>query len=116
MPKTPSFVTWRLETASPNDLIRLEHILQTAVHLDATYSDEIITIKDGQEVSEPISHRLGDYFDVVCILPQANGDSRSLRLFFQCKPNVGRFWKDVMASVLQTAHQMHITTCIAMDY
>jgi hypothetical protein len=114
--KNPRIVVWRLETASARDLKSLERILRPVEDLDFTYSDQVVTATNEHETTRTVDHRLGDYFELLCILPKARGDSPSIRLFFQCKSNIGRFWKDVMASVLKRARESNVTTSIAIDY
>lgn len=53
------------------------------------------------EQTQSVRHRLGDYFAEIPMLPDAQANSTSFRLVFHRRPEAGRFWKDLMVSILQ---------------
>ncbi len=59
------------------------------------------TMPGGVEHEESISHRLGDFFAAIRLLPDAEADPASFRIAFQRRLNAGRFWKDLMVNLLQ---------------
>ena len=83
---------------------------------DAELTDQIVTVTDGRQTVRDERHRLGDYFERLCVLPGANGEQHELRLFFERKPAAGRLWKDVMGMVLKSASHASIKVWIGLDY
>jgi hypothetical protein len=116
MAKDPRFVVWRLEPATAKDLHKLERTLFRVMRLDHVFTDAVMTLRQGKEQSQRVEHRIGDYFDRVCTLPSDKGEARSLRLFFQRKPGVNRYWKDVMAMVLKHVKSADARASLALDY
>jgi hypothetical protein len=45
------------------------------------------------------SHRLGNHFEAVQLLPESVPASTSFRLLFHRRPTAPRFWKDYMVRV-----------------
>ena len=62
-----------------------------------------------------VRHRLGDYFAAIRLLPVA-GDATALRLIFERLPEAGRFWKDLMITILQESEKEEETAAVALDY
>ena len=111
----PLFLLWAITCPSPEDCRRLQHWLPNAITPEATFEDEVRAFPDGIETLRRKSHRLGDYFESVQVLPSAGHESMSFRILFRRRPSAGRFWKDLMVRVLQKV-RLESDATTALEY
>lgn len=110
----PLVITWLLK-CDPNRLIHIEGMLRTEIRLDATVVDTVSAFPEGRQVNESISHRVGDYFRDIQIGSEQNNGAAVLRLTFHRQPEAGRFWKDVMMQILNSARRNGAQVELAHD-
>jgi len=110
----PLFLLWVINCPSSEDCRRLQHWLPGAIAPEATFEDEIRASPAGIETVRRESHRLGDYFESVEVLPSGGSEPTSFRLLFRRRPSAGRFWKDLVVRVLQKVRleAAHATTTL----
>jgi hypothetical protein len=115
MPDAPLFTSWLIRCRDANAAAQLGRRLTDQIHLDRIIEDVVRTAPGGVENRQVVAHRLGDYFAAIRVLPVA-GDATASRLVFERRPDAGRFWKDLMVSVVQQAEKAAETTALALDY
>ncbi len=96
----PLFLLWSVHCPSPEISSRLKQRLPLELQLDTSIVDEVRPAAENGEVHRQ-SHRLGDYFESIRVMPGTVADGGCFRVLFHRRANAGRFWKDVMARVLQ---------------
>ncbi len=99
----PLYLLWIVDCPSAEESRRLQQLLSRELSPEATFVDDVRAWPDGVEMHWREPHRLGDYFESVRILPAKSQQPASFRVLFHRRPDSGRFWKDVMARVLQRA-------------
>jgi hypothetical protein len=95
----PLFTLWAIECRTPEACRHLTGRLAGEVGQEATLTDEIRSSPGGVETVRRETHRLGDYFVAVRVLPSEA--PASFRLLFHRRPDAGRFWRDYMVRILQ---------------
>lgn len=98
-----TYTSWKITCRSSDDAHALQQWLSGRLDLDRVLTDTVRVAPNGVEQVQTVSHRLGDYFADIRILPDSHANPASFRLVFQRKPEAGRFWKDLMVNVLQEA-------------
>jgi hypothetical protein len=94
------YTTWKVTCRSPGDSAALRQWLPDRISPNRILVQTIRTIPNGVEHEESVPHRLGDYFAAVRVLPSL-GNEPSFSLVFQRREDAGRYWKDLMVSILQ---------------
>jgi hypothetical protein len=84
-------------------------------HPDTTFVDAIHACPDGTPTLQQETHRLGNYFVSIRVLPPAQ-PAPVFHLLFQRRPDAGRFWKDLMARVLQRLRHSGPSTMVTLEY
>jgi hypothetical protein len=67
------------------------------------------------EQVQTVPHRLGDYFAAIRLVPEGPASPRLLRLVFHRRPEAGRFWKDLMVSILQEIESAPVKVSIDLE-
>jgi hypothetical protein len=103
MRRDPLFLLWAVRCTSPEDCCKLRQLLTRETAPEAVFVNEIVAFPSGAETRLRESHRVGDYFVSVTLLPAEPPSPTSFRVLFRRRPDAGRFWKDVMVRALQAA-------------
>src|SRR5262249_34986333 len=61
------------------------------------------------------THRLGDYFAAIRLLP-VEQDPSAFHLLFHRLPSAGRYWKDLMVNILQEIEKAPEQPSITLGY
>jgi hypothetical protein len=93
--------TWTITCRSAADCVALRELLSDRLSLDRVLVQTIQTWPGTVEHQATVSHRLGDYFSAIHLVPESGNGSTSLLLVFHRRPDAGRYWKDLMVNVLQ---------------
>jgi hypothetical protein len=115
MKAPPIFTTWLVSCHSPAERVALQARLTDRINLDRVLVDEIHSFPEGVEQVESVRHRLGDYFEGIFHLGATPGADREFRLVFQRRPDVGRFWKDLMVNLLTEIRAAPETKTVTLD-
>jgi hypothetical protein len=112
----PLYMLWAVHCPSPEVSRELRQALPEQINADATFLDEVRAHPEGQEVCSVQPHRLGDYFASVRILPGRPESTSSFRILFERRPDAGRYWKDLMARILQQVRAAAPETTTTLEY
>jgi hypothetical protein len=112
----PLFLLWRVTCPSPEESRKLQRWLPDEITQEAVFVDEARAFPAGMEVRSREPHRLGDYFESVQVLPSAEPAPTSFRLLFHRRPTARRFWKDLMARILQKVREEAADTTTRLEY
>ncbi len=112
----PLFLLWSVNCPSSEDCRRLQRWLPDEITQEAVFLDEVRACPAGIEVRSREPHRLGDYFESVQVLPPAEPSPTSFRLLFRRRPTAQRFWKDLMARILQKVRDEAAETTTRLEY
>jgi hypothetical protein len=100
--RDPLAISWLLK-CDQDQSAHVEQVLRSETGQDAEIVDIISSSPGGQTTNESRTHRLADYFSDIQITGQpSNGD---MTLTFHRRPDAGRFWKDVMMRILDSARR-----------
>lgn len=113
MRSDPYFIVWKIEADSAELLRQACDAVNSAIDVGGI----AYTVYAGNS-SQREEHSFASYFERVCIIPGTNGDKNSQRLFIQRKSDSGRFWKDVMVSLLNNARrgeEVHVNLDYRVD-
>jgi hypothetical protein len=97
MRKDPIYLVWHIQGTTSEGRERIKQTLQDTGSLDYIEED----VRQGGGTSEVMRHRLGDYFAKIRLLGDSRDYSGCLRLLLQRSPAAGRYWKDLMAHLLE---------------
>jgi hypothetical protein len=112
----PLFTSWLVRCPSPEDARQLQQWLRNQIAPDAVFEDVVRPSPGGQATSAVEHHRLGDYFAEVRQLPGDLSDPASFRVLFHRRSDAGRYWKDLMARVLQSIRQVADNTTTTLEF
>jgi hypothetical protein len=112
----PLFLLWAVDCPSREDCRRLQQWLPEEITPDARVVDEVRASPEGIETCRRESHRLGDYFESIEVLPAAREAPTSFRLLFRRRPDAARPWKDVMVRVLERVRREAARTTTTLEY
>jgi hypothetical protein len=112
----PLFLLWAIHCPSPEDCRRLQQWLPQEIAPEATLVGEALAFPAGAEDRRRESHRLGDYFKRIQVLPSTERAPTSFRLLFRRRPTAPRFWKDLMVRVLQKVREEAAHTTTTLEY
>lgn len=115
MPREPAFTLWKIVCHSSDEAKALACWLASRIDLDRTIVDLVRTAPNGVEQVRAVSHRLGDYFTEILVLPCRAGDASCLRLTFERCANAGRFWKDLMVTIVQEVEASPQKPTVALE-
>jgi hypothetical protein len=115
MQEPPTYTVWKMTCQSSEDAQALEQWLASRINLDRVLADTTRVTPTGVEHVQTVQHRLGDYFAGIWTLRDTEGDSASIRLVFQRRPEAGRFWKDLIVNILQEIETAHQKASIELD-
>jgi hypothetical protein len=116
MRNDPLVLIWLVRCPSPEASRRLKEWLSSATAPDTTFVDEVRSFPDDREECSPQSHRLGDYFASIRVLPGPKENDASFRLEFQRRPDAGRPWKDLMVRILEGLRGLAPDTTTVLEY
>jgi hypothetical protein len=108
------FTSWLVRCPTPEDSRRIQQQLPEQIELDRTLGQEVRAFPAGIEVRTEHTHRLGDYFASIRLLPAA--DSSSFRILFHRRADAMRYWKDLMVRILQDLRQTSPETVTTLEY
>jgi hypothetical protein len=112
----PLFLLWGIHCPSPEESLRLQKWLAAEITPEATFVDEVRAFPEGTEALRHEPHRLGDYFESVQVWPSAEAGAMAFRLLFRRRPDAGRYWKDLVARVLQQVRDKAAQTTTTLEY
>jgi hypothetical protein len=112
----PLFLLWKVTCPSPEEARKLQRWLPDEITPEAVFEDEVRAFPAGMEVRSREPHRLGDYFESVQVLPSTEQSPTSFRLLFHRRPTAQRFWKDLMARILQKVRHEVAETTTTLEY
>jgi hypothetical protein len=112
----PLFTSWIVRCASPEDARYLQQWLGNQIAPDAVFEDVVGPSPGSQATSAVEHHRLGDYFAEIRQLPGDPGDPASFRILFHRRPDASRYWKDLIARVLQSIRQATDSTTTTLEF
>lgn len=115
MHREPALTIWKITCRSSEEAKAVEGWLSSQIDLNRAIVDTIRTAPNGVEKVEAVPHRLGDYFARIRVLPNCTNDSRCLKLGFERRADAGRFWKDLMVSILQEIEDSPQKPSVAFD-
>ena len=115
MSQPPTYTTWKITCQSPEDAAALQQWLASHIDLDRVLTDTVRTTPGGVEQVETVRHRLGDYFSEIRVLPSSAAEPTSFRIVFHRKPEGGRFWKDLMVSILREIETTYGHTSLVLE-
>lgn len=98
MSQSPLQTAWKIACRAPDEAQSLQKWLLARVDLERVVTDTVRAAPNGVEEVREHAHRLGDYFEKICV---ADASPESFRLVFQRWPNAGRYWKDLMVGILR---------------
>jgi hypothetical protein len=116
MRQDPLYTVWLVRCESPDELRVLRPLLPARIDHGYTIAHPVRPSPGGVASRPAESHRLGDYFADVRLLPGPPADPSAFRIVFQRLPDAGRYWKDVMARVLQAVRNASRTVTITLAY
>jgi hypothetical protein len=96
----PQFLLWLVTAPSVDAASRVQQELAHMIAPDAVFVDDIRAGPVDAQALRNESHRYGDYFVSIRVLPPAQPEP-TFRLLFHRRTDAGRFWKDLMARILQ---------------
>lgn len=92
-------ITWSVECNSQEVLSHVLRIVRKETDLNKIFLDVILTYPNGIELRDTESHKFGDYFDNIEIVPKTD---KSFDLVFHIRQDARRFWKDLAVFTLET--------------
>src|SRR5262249_27231895 len=116
MKQPPNYLSWLITCHSPAQSQELQRRLADRLSLDRVLVDTVHVFPNSVEHVESVPHRLGDYFADIRMLPAPAGTPSAFRLVFHRLPQAGRFWKDLMVSLLQEIQTNPETLSLLSDY
>src|SRR2546426_4536786 len=96
MRQPPTYTSWKITCHSPEEAQALQQWLSSRIDLDRVLTDTVRARPNGVEQVQTVQHRLGDYFEDIRMVPDAQANPASFRLVFQRRAEAARFWKDLM--------------------
>jgi hypothetical protein len=116
MRQDPLYTTWLVRCESPEDLRILWPLLPARIDPDYTVADQVRAFPEGVESLSNQTYRLGDYFTDVRLLPGPGTDPSAFRIVFQRLGGAGRYWKDLMARILQSVRSACPAVTVTLEY
>jgi hypothetical protein len=108
----PVFLAFDIRCPSPDEAAKVEEMVRRLGRRDAIHTD---TVTGGGKTAE-VSHRIGDYFEDILVLPRVGEDARALRLVFHRRPDAGRSWKDLMVRIVRAVEQRDPSPSVVLAY
>jgi hypothetical protein len=102
----PLIISWLVRCPSEQDGVRLKRLLAPFLAADQNLVDVVRAYPDGGEARWLDPHSLGEYFEAIRLLPARPDTPSAFRLVFYRRPDSGRFWKDLMARILQQLREL----------
>jgi len=115
MRQDPLFLLWLVKVSSNEEAQRLRQEISRDTVPEATFVDDVHACPEGTPTHRQETHRLGDYFVSIRVLPPAQ-PGPTFHLLFHRRPDAGRFWKDLMVRVLQRIRRTGPTTTVTLEY
>jgi hypothetical protein len=95
------FLAYDVRCGSADEAVKVEAMVRRLGGRDAILQHEVT----GGGKSVEISHRVGDYFQEILVLPPNGEDHGALRVVFHRSPEAGRFWKDLMVRIVRAIEE-----------
>ena len=115
MRQPPTYTSWKISCNSSEGVQSLQQWLSRRLDLDRILTDTVRANPNGVEQIRTVKHRLGDYFAAIRMLPDSAAKPESFRVVFQKRPEAGRFWKDLMVSILQEIENSPEKASVILD-
>jgi len=112
----PLFLLWSINCPSEASCLGLQRLLAREITPNTLFEEEVRSAPDGRETVRREQHRLGDYFEKVQVFPASKPGAASFRLLFHRRTDAGRYWKDLMARVLQKMRAEAAPTTTTLEY
>jgi hypothetical protein len=95
-------ITCVIKCESPEKVRAIEQIAREKVALDNVLVSVASAFPGGAEMQRIRHFRLGDHFDDIQVLDSEPSDPASFRLVFRVRKDADRFWRDLLARVLDS--------------
>ena len=112
----PLYICWLVRCEPASDAQRLREWLPDQVRPDRTVSEWIRAFPEGEKSLAAGAVRIAYYFDSICLHPGLPEDPATFRIVFRRRPDASRFWKDIMARILQEIRNRSPQTTTTMEY
>jgi hypothetical protein len=112
----PIFTSWLIRCSDEAEAQRLQRWLLDRLDPDKVFDSVRRAWPNGVESKQVESHRLGDYFESVRLLPGSPESSSTFRLLFHRRADAGRFWKDLMVQILRSLREASTDATTTLDY
>ena len=112
----PLFLLWAVNCPSSEDCRRLQQWLPDEITPETVYINEVRAYPGGIETCWREPHRLGDYFENIQVFTSTERTPTAFRLLFRRRPTAQRFWKDLMARILQKIRDEAAETTTTLEY
>jgi hypothetical protein len=116
MRQDPLYTAWLVRCEPQEDTRILRPLLPARIDPDYTITDPVHTFPEGIESVSGKTYRLGDYFTDVRLVPGLGADPSAFRIVFQRLPDAGRYWKDLMARILQGIRSACPAATVTLEY
>ena len=103
--RTITAIAYTVRCSEPDQLHLALEIARQKTSLDSTIEDVERTYPFGIEKKAIRTYSFGDYFENIQVLANPSDDSSSFRIIFQPRENTGKYWKDLMVSVLHSIRE-----------
>ena len=112
MRRDPIFLVIDVRCSSPDEAAKVEDMVRRLGRRDAIHTDAVT----GGGMTSEVSHRIGDFFEDIRVLPRVGEDGRALRVVFHRRPDAGRFWKDLMVRIVRAVEQRDPAPSVTLVY
>ncbi len=116
MRQPPLYTSWIITCHSAEETQRVRNWLTGRIQVNRVIVDTVRTVPDGVEQVKEVPHRLGDYFAALEMEPVSATSPSSIRLLFRKLPQAGRYWKDLMVSILEEIKATPGVAAVALDH
>ncbi len=91
-----------LACRSQDDLRQALRLAEAECDPNRVFVDVLVAFPGGVENRKTQLHRLGDYFERIELLTDANSESHAFKIMFQPQSGAGRYWKDIMNQIIHS--------------
>ena len=116
MRQPPIYTAWRVKCHSHEESLELQQWLLSRIDLERVFTDTLRTAPNGIEQIWTERHRLGDYFESIRVLPNADANRATFILVFKKLPDAKRFWKDLMVNILREIDATPQRSAIELEF
>lgn len=110
-----TYTCWRISCRTASDSRMLQSKVHSLISLDRRIVDRQRTFPNGKEVERQQDHLLRDYFSEISVISSDELVAK-FRLVFHRKSMAGRFWKDLMVTILGEVEANLETVSVELEY